>query len=165
MACAALTLMALPMACIALVLAWEGKSFPFFLQIRIGRNGRQFRIIKFKTMSPHRLVSSFGRRLRSTAMDELPQLFQILIGQMSFVGPRPLIPEELDELDRFPGGRRRLEARPGLTGLAQVRGPKIPALSERLRWDLEYLDRCSAPLDIRTLLTSLGITCRGSWEP
>ena len=163
LACVGLVGMALPMAAIALWIAWESKSSPFFRQIRIGRSGLPFRIMKLKTMSSDQRVSSFGKGLRATAMDELPQLFQILAGQMSFVGPRPIVPEELAQLDQFPDGRRRLAARPGLTGLAQICGPKTPALAERLRWDLEYVDRCGLSLDLGILLKSVEISCRGAW--
>ena len=97
-------------------------------------------------------------------MDELPQLIHILRGQMSFVGPRPLIPEELQELHRVPDGPRRLSARPGLAGLAQLYGDKAPSLSERIRWDLSYIDRCSPGLDLWILFTSVRVTVQGAWE-
>ena len=97
-------------------------------------------------------------------MDELPQLINILRGQMSFVGPRPLIPEELKELHQIPNGNRRLTVRPGLTGLAQLYSAKIPTLRERLRWDCAYLDRCSLWLDVWILARSLRLTLNGAWE-
>ncbi len=98
-------------------------------------------------------------------MDELPQLINILKGQMSFVGPRPLIPDELEDLGRIPEGKRRFSVRPGLTGLAQINSEKVPSLSERIRWDLAYVDQCSLWLDLRILFKSLAVTLAGKWEP
>lgn len=141
----------------------SGRS-PFFRQTRIGLNGAPFVILKFRTMSETGQVTPFGHWLRTTAMDELPQLSHILRGQMSFIGPRPLIPEELSELPQIPHGTRRLSIRPGLTGLAQVNSSKVPSLSERIRWDCAYLDRCSARLDLKILLKSVGVTLRGAWD-
>ena len=97
-------------------------------------------------------------------MDELPQLFNILKGQMSFVGPRPLIPEELQELNRIPDGFRRFSIRPGLAGLAQLYSAKVPSLPERLQWDMAYLQRSSPGLDVWILFKAIGITLRGKWE-
>ncbi len=97
-------------------------------------------------------------------MDELPQLFHIFKGQMSFVGPRPLIPEELEQLHRVPRGRRRFEVRPGLAGLAQLYATKVPPLAERVGWDLKYVDQCSLPLDLWIIVRSLFVTMRGAWE-
>lgn len=109
-------------------------------------------------------VTPFGALLRSSAMDELPQLVNILKGEMSFVGPRPLIPEELRELDEIPGGSRRLSIQPGLAGLAQLFSLKIPSIQERLKWDLLYLERCSPGLDLKILLQSIGVSLHRRWE-
>ena len=156
---------ALPMLWIALRLRKELGRPALFLQERIGREGRPFTIFKFRTMNDRAEVASpFCRKLRDTAMDELPQLINILRGQMSFVGPRPLIPEELQDLDRVPGGRRRFSARPGLAGLTQLHSDKAPSLEERLRIDLDYIDRCSFLLDLKILFSSLDVTGRGAWE-
>ncbi len=159
-----LLLFSLPMVWIAWRIRRESGYPSLFRQIRIGRNGAEFKIIKFRTMSEKGQVSPFCAKLRSTAMDELPQLFHILKGEMSFVGPRPLIPEELRELKKVPGGERRLKVRPGLTGLAQINSPKIPSLQERLQWDLAYIDQCSWWLDLQTLFKSLIVTAHGKWE-
>ena len=107
---------------------------------------------------------SLGLFLRATAMDELPQIFHILTGQMSFVGPRPLIPEELKRLDQIPRGKERLLPRPGLAGLAQLYSGKTPDLAQRLNWDLLYLDQCYLWSDVKILLKSIWVTLRGSWE-
>ena len=111
-----------------------------------------------------KILSHFSQRLRDTAMDELPQLLHIWRGQMSFVGPRPLIPEELEDLRRIENGRRRWEVRPGLTGLAQLHAEKIPPLAERVRWDLRYVKECSFSLDVQLIFKSVLVTLRGAWE-
>lgn len=97
-------------------------------------------------------------------MDELPQLFQIFGGQMSLVGPRPLIPDELKELGQIPGSSLRFSVQPGLTGLAQLFSSKVPSLPERLKWDLLYIRQLSLRLDLRILAASLWVTARGLWE-
>ena len=164
LASSGLIVFTIPMVWIGWRIWRQSRRSPLFRQTRIGLNGVPFVILKFRTLSETGQTSPFGHWLRTTAMDELPQLIQILRGQMSFIGPRPLIPEELRELDRIPGGSRRLSARPGLTGLAQLNGSKTPSLSERIRWDCAYLDRCSARLDLKILLKSVGVTLRGAWD-
>lgn len=158
-------LFALPMVVIAARIRFESGTPVFFNQKRIGYRREPFTILKFRTMSEAKQVSSpFSQRLRGTAMDELPQLLNILRGEMSFVGPRPLIPEELEALDGIPNGRRRFSARPGLTGLAQLYDAKVPSLPQRVRWDLMYVSRCSFRLDLWIILKSILITCKGAWE-
>ncbi len=155
-----------PMAWIAWRIHRELGPPAFFRQTRLGYGGKPFIVLKFRTMRPGEegVSSPFCRGLRATAMDELPQLINILRGEMSFVGPRPLIPEELVELRSFPRGAERLRVRPGLTGLAQLRSDKVPSLSERLRGDLEYIDRCSLGLDLWALWRSVAVTLRAAWE-
>lgn len=155
----------LPMGWFSIRIRRELGSSALFRQKRVGRNGALFTILKFRTMSGESVVpSAFCRWMRTTALDELPQLLNILKGDMSFVGPRPLIPEELTELSRVPGGNLRLSVRPGLAGLAQIYGTKTPALLQRVRWDLKYIDRCSFFLDLRILFKSLRIASRSSWD-
>lgn len=156
---------ALPMGWIAWRLRREMGPPVFFRQTRVGLRRKPFIVLKFRTMTPEGTVSSsFCRRLRASAMDELPQLVNILRGEMSFVGPRPLIPEELESLEQLPRGAERLRLRPGLTGLAQLNSSKVPSLPERLRWDLAYTDQCSLLLDLNILLKSVAVTLRGAWE-
>ena len=157
---------AVPMAWIAWQLRRDIGSPVFFRQIRVGLRRKPFTVLKFRTMTLDGITvpSSFCQGLRACAMDELPQLINILRGEMSFVGPRPLIPEELETLEQLPRGQDRLSVRPGLTGLAQLYSRKVPALPERLRWDLAYVDRCSLFLDLKILFTSVAITLRGAWE-
>ncbi len=160
-----LGLFALPMAWIAWRLHCEGGPPVLFRQPRVGYKGQLFTIYKFRTMNKAGEVDpGLSLKLRATAMDELPQLFNILRGEMSFVGPRPLIPEELEDLDRVPKGRGRLQVRPGLTGLAQIQASKTPSLPERIQWDLAYAERCSFRLDMELLFKSLAVTLAGKWE-
>ena len=136
-----------------------------FRQRRVGLSGREFIILKFRTMASDGSISTpLCHRLRGTALDELPQLINILRGEMSFVGPRPLIPEELSGLDQVRDGRRRLCVRPGLAGLAQLRSDKSPTLLERIRLDLFYIDHCNFWLDLRILFESVRVTGRSGWE-
>jgi len=160
-----LLIFALPMGWIAWRIRQTLGKPVLFRQIRVGFGGRIFTVLKFRTMTPEGTVPSpFCQNLRASAMDELPQLVNILRGEMSFVGPRPLIPEELEMLGQFPRGGDRLRVRPGLTGLAQLHSTKVPVLSERLRWDLAYVERCSFVLDLKILFRSVAVTLRGAWE-
>lgn len=156
-------LFSLPMVWIAWRIR-ETRGAVFFRQPRIGYGGKPFVILKFRTMSEHQPPTRFGQWLRATALDELPQLINIFRGDMSFVGPRPLIPSELQDLDRTPEWNQRKSARPGLTGLAQLYSDKFPSLAERLKWDLAYLRDCSFLLDMRILAVSVRITLEGRWE-
>ena len=159
-----LVLFALPMLGIGLAV-WAHSGHPvFFHQARIGREGKPFVLWKFRTLTEDGRVTKIGQLLRGTAMDELPQLFQILKGEMSFVGPRPLIPEDLKELALIPDGNLRLSVRPGLTGMAQLFCSKTPTLSERLSWDLAYTRRCSLKMDAWLLARSVPVTLRAAWE-
>ena len=130
-----------------------------FRQPRPGRDGRVFTLVKFRTMrdaDPERgLVSDadrltpFGRALRSTSLDELPTLVNVLRGQMSMVGPRPLL---VSYLERYsPEQARRHEVRPGVTGLAQVSGRNAIGWDEKLRLDVEYVDNWSIWGDIKII--------------
>jgi lipopolysaccharide/colanic/teichoic acid biosynthesis glycosyltransferase len=136
----------------------------FFLQDRPGRGERTFRLIKFRTMTDARdsagaplpddqRLTSFGRTLRSTSLDELPELWNVLRGDMSLVGPRPLLTRYLTRYSER--HRRRHEVRPGITGLAQVSGRNAITWSRKLDLDVDYVDRCSLALDIRILWRTL----------
>ena len=146
----------------ALFFANHGK--PFFLQTRPGKNERLFKIIKFKTMSDKKDVNgillSDGRRLtkigklvRKTSLDEIPQLINVLKGDMSLIGPRPLLPEYLPlYTDKH---RRRHEVRPGITGLAQVKGRNTMKFSERFNNDVFYVDSLSFSLDVKIIILTI----------
>jgi lipopolysaccharide/colanic/teichoic acid biosynthesis glycosyltransferase len=143
-----------------------------FRQIRSGRNGREFRISKFRTMiagrSPdpkelvpldHPEITPFGRFLRRTKIDELPQLFCVLAGHMSIVGPRPTLPDQVARYDDFQ--RQRLHLRPGINGLAQVNGSTALSWPERIKYDVYYVHHCSLGLDLTILLKTLHVILRG----
>jgi sugar transferase EpsL len=150
----------------------------FFSQERPGRAAYPFRLAKFRTMTDARgpdgallsdadRLTSFGRKLRATSLDELPELWNVLRGDMSLVGPRPLLTRYLS---RYSGRhRRRHEVRPGITGLAQVSGRNALTWSEKLDLDVAYVDRCSLALDVRILWRTLrsvvrreGISAQGA---
>jgi lipopolysaccharide/colanic/teichoic acid biosynthesis glycosyltransferase len=132
-----------------------------FYQDRPGKDGKLFRLAKFRTMSDSRdshgvllsdaiRLTAFGRWLRSTSLDELPELWNILRGEMSFVGPRPLLVEYLDRYS--PEQARRHEVKPGLTGLAQVRGRNAISWPEKFAADVEYVESVSLILDLNILV-------------
>jgi lipopolysaccharide/colanic/teichoic acid biosynthesis glycosyltransferase len=136
----------------------------FFMQERPGLNGKTFNIIKFRTMrddydnngqllSDERRLTSFGRLLRSTSLDELPELFNVLLGQMSLVGPRPLLIEYLPLYSEEQ--KLRHEVRPGLTGLAQVNGRNAISWDKRLAYDVYYVDHFSLWLDIKIIVKTI----------
>lgn len=136
------------------------KGNPFFTQPRPGRNEKIFRLIKFRTMSnakdaegellpDHLRLNAYGKFLRSTSLDELPELLNILKGDMSIVGPRPLLVRYLDRYNGFQ--RRRHEVRPGLTGYAQVNGRNAISWEERFALDVEYITNLSFWMDVKIL--------------
>lgn len=144
---------------------------PFFTQLRPGKRGKDgkekiFRLIKFRTMSNKKdengnllpddvRLNKYGKILRSTSLDELPELINILIGDMSIVGPRPLLVEYLPYYTEEE--HRRHDLRPGLTGLAQVNGRNaISSWEERFEYDLNYIDNCSLLLDIKIIFWTVG---------
>ena len=132
-----------------------------FTQARSGLGGDEFTIYKFRTMrdeaypgepDPDR-TPPFGAALRSTSLDELPQLWNILRGDMSLIGPRPTLPEQV--VHYSPHQRRRLEIRPGVTGYAQVRGRNSLPWPERIELDIHYIDHRSLWFDLRILAATL----------
>ena len=158
----------------------------FYGQERVREGGRIFRVLKFRSMIPDAekyvgalqasendpRITRIGRLMRATAMDELPQLWNIFVGDMSFVGPRPLRPGEVEvrgdgrliALHDIPGYRQRHGVRPGLTGLTQVYAPRDLSRASKFRLDLLYLKHASFCLDIKLILLSFWITGRGEWE-
>ena len=134
-----------------------------FTQQRPGRSGRMFTMYKFRTMrditedlvSDEDRITPFGSWLRSTSLDELPELFNVLKGDMSIVGPRPLLPEYLPLYTARQA--RRHEVRPGVTGLAQVKGRNAMPWAERLAWDVRYVDTRSFALDCRIVLDTFKV--------
>jgi lipopolysaccharide/colanic/teichoic acid biosynthesis glycosyltransferase len=162
------------------VFIWLEDGGPvFYLQERSGLKGKPFKALKFRSMvkdaegvtgavwaeenDPR--VTKLGRILRATALDELPQVINILRGEMSFVGPRaerPVLIEKFSkEVSGFP---QRLVVRPGLTGMAQVYGKYDSHPAEKLKHDLAYIEHMNPWLDVKLIFLSLWVTLRGSWE-
>lgn len=140
-----------------------------FRQMRPGRHGRPFELLKFRTMTDaratdgsllpdERRLTPFGRWLRSTSLDELPELLNVLRGDMSLVGPRPLLLQYLPLYSEQ--HRRRHDVPPGLTGLAQVSGRNALTWPARFDLDVQYVERASLLLDLRILARTIGIVLR-----
>lgn len=143
---------------------------PFFTQERPGKAGKIFKLVKFKSMNNKRdengellpdevRLTNYGRFIRNTSLDELPELINILKGDMAIVGPRPLLVRYLTRYNATQA--RRHEVRPGLTGLAQVNGRNAISWEEKFRYDVEYVDKVSLLLDIKIILkTALKVVKR-----
>lgn len=161
LAALALGILALPLLLVSLLQKCLSPSDPvFFLQERIGREGIPFRIIKFTTMQEAqarcpRARSRFSRLLRRTSIDELPQLVNVLKGDMSLIGPRPLIPQE-QPIQSMRMERGIYCVRPGMTGWAQIHGRACLQDSAKLEFDLEYVQNVSLALDWRILKKTIG---------
>jgi lipopolysaccharide/colanic/teichoic acid biosynthesis glycosyltransferase len=169
---------------IAAAIAIDDGRPVFFAQRRVGRRGQPFTAYKFRSMAvesaahPVRQaeasdprVTRVGRLLRATALDELPQLLNILTGDMSVVGPRPLAASEVEvgggeqvPLSDYRGYRERHAVRPGLTGLTQVYAPRDLPRERKFRFDAIYVRRAGMCLDLRLIALSFWITFRGRWE-
>lgn len=143
-----------------------------FTQTRGGRRGRPFTSYKFRTMRSdhvhdptelmpltHSSITPVGRSLRRLKIDETPQLLNILRGDMSLIGPRPTIMEQIEAYDAFE--RRRLEVRPGLTGLAQVNGNAAMSWPERIKYDVYYVDHVGPWLDLQILCKTVAVIVFG----
>lgn len=171
---------------IAAVIKLEDGGPVFYTQERVGLGGRMFTALKFRSMIPNAKagagvvqsrendprVTRVGRALRGTAMDELPQLWNIFRGDMSFVGPRALCPAEIEvnshgapeRLEDVPGFAARCGVPPGLTGVAQIYAPRDVTRRHKFRYDRLYIRHQSFWLDVRLILLSFWITFRGTWE-
>ena len=136
----------------------------FFTQERPGRNGKIFKVIKFKTMTDERDVNGdllpdeqrltkVGKLIRSTSVDELPQLINVLKGDMALIGPRPLLPQYLPLYNKEQA--RRHEVRPGITGWAQVNGRNAISWAKKFELDVWYVDHCSFILDLRIIVLTI----------
>jgi len=155
-----LIVMALPLAGVAMLVRVRLGSPIFFRQTRPGLGGRPFEMFKFRTMTADRdgqgrlradseRITGFGRWLRATSLDELPELWNVLKGDMSLVGPRPLLMQYLPLYS--PRQARRHEVRPGITGWAQVNGRNALTWPQKFELDVWYVENCSPWLDIRIL--------------
>ncbi len=145
----------------------------FFTQIRTGLHGTRFRILKFRTMRAgrqpdpkelvpldHAEITAVGWWLRRLKIDELPQLLNVVAGQMSLIGPRPTLTTQTDAYDAFRA--QRLRVRPGITGLAQVCGNTSIIWEERILFDIAYVRRCSLGLDAWILCQTVSVVVRGN---
>lgn len=139
----------------------EGGRPIFYIQVRVGKDNRLFEAIKFRTMGYKKKYSRLSGLLRTTALDELPQLINIIKGQMSFVGPRPLIPQEIQMTKGF---NLRSTVPPGLTGLAQVLASKDAPISEKFNYDISYIKNQNIGLDILLILKSFKISLTRKWD-
>jgi lipopolysaccharide/colanic/teichoic acid biosynthesis glycosyltransferase len=173
-------------AVLAALVKLEDRGPVFFGQERVGEGGRVFSVLKFRSMivdaekkvgalqaSEHDpRITRIGRIMRASAMDELPQLWNIFRGDMSFVGPRALRPGEIEQgrngvlerLEDVPGYATRVSVRPGLTGVAQVYAPRDVPRRHKFRYDRIYVKRRSWSLDLRLILISFWISVHGTWE-
>ena len=166
-----LTLLLVPMLLILLIVWIDTKTNPIYRQTRLGLNEKPFTLLKFRSMrkdaeqngaqwaaTDDPRVTRFGRILRATRMDELPQLWNILIGQMSFVGPRPERPEFYDAFDTYIDGfRQRTLVKPGLTGHAQVNGGYELLPEEKIVYDLEYIKKRSIRFDFSCVYRTFAV--------
>ena len=147
-----------------LALVLQGRPV-LFVQVRPGLHERAFKLLKFRTMASNKLArvsqseekqtTRFGKILRALSLDELPQLINILLGEMSFVGPRPLLMEYLPLYSNHQ--KRRHNVRPGLTGLAQINGRNQVPWERRLALDVIYADNQSLAMDVRIVLKTFGL--------
>jgi lipopolysaccharide/colanic/teichoic acid biosynthesis glycosyltransferase len=155
-----LLILALPLLLLCILVRLKLGSPVLFCQIRPGLHGRPFTMVKFRTMIDERgadgellpdarRLTAFGRFLRASSLDELPELWNVLRGEMSLVGPRPLLMEYLPLYS--PEQARRHEVRPGITGWAQVNGRNAVSWEQRFKLDVWYVDHCSLWLDLRIL--------------
>jgi len=171
---------------IAILIKLEDGGPVFYKQHRVGKNGKPFLSLKFRSMvvdadrkyGPKQAsesdprITRAGSILRGTAMDELPQLWNIFRGDMSFVGPRALMPNEIEvmgegrlvPLHEVPGYAKRHVVTPGLTGIAQVYAARDIPRRHKFRYDLLYIRKQSFALDLRLILLSFWISFRGKWE-
>lgn len=168
LALAALIMIAVPMLIVSLIVYIDDPGNVLFTQYRVGRGGRCFKLYKLRTMrrdtpqymstsavdDPDRYITRIGRILRRLSIDELPQLINVLKGDMSIVGPRPLIPDEHEIHDlRMKYGVYKI--RPGLTGLAQIHGRDMVAPADKVRWDVRYLEEYGFWTDVKIVLSTI----------
>lgn len=147
------------MLLIAIAIKLDSKGHVLFKQERTGKGGKNFYIYKFRTMVEKNDVHDFtkadehtkvGKILRKTSLDELPQLFSIAIGRMSFIGPRPWIPDYYQNMND--NQRHRYDVRPGLTGLAQCMGRNDITIFDKIEYDIEYIKNYSLNLDLKIII-------------
>lgn len=174
-----LLVLCIPMLLICAAIYIDDRGNAIFRQYRVGRNGTRFRLYKFRTMKvstpkylstsevedPKQYITKLGKFLRKTSLDEIPQLINVLKGDMSLVGPRPLISDEY-EIHQMRMRFGVYNVRPGLTGLAQINGRDTVTPADKVRWDVKYVEKFGFKMDMKILLTTVPnvITRRGVVE-
>ena len=157
-----LVLFAIPMILIAIAIKVEDHGPVFFKQYRTGRYGKVFRLIKFRSMKVDNDVHDFkcadkhtkvGSFLRKTSLDELPQVFNILKGEMSFIGPRPWITDYYENMNETQ--RKRVNVRPGITGLAQAKGRNGLTIFEKIKFDVHYVENLTFFEDCKVVFLTI----------
>ena len=149
---------------LTIILYFANRGQPFFFQLRPGKGGKLFRIIKFKTMNNKRdtggnlfpdaeRLTKIGELIRKTSLDEIPQLLNVIKGEMSLVGPRPLLPSYLELYNDFQ--KRRNELKPGITGWAQINGRNHISWEKKFKYDVWYVDHVSFWLDFKILIITI----------
>ncbi|QED36539.1 sugar transferase [Antarcticibacterium arcticum] len=149
---------------VTILLALANKGNPFFFQKRPGKNGRIFKIVKFRTMTNEKdekgillpdeqRLTGVGKLVRKTSIDEITQLINVLKGEMSLIGPRPLLPQYLPIYNSFQ--QRRHDVKPGITGWAQVNGRNAISWKQKFEYDVWYVDNLSFSLDVRILIKTI----------
>ena len=149
---------------LTIILYFANRGQPFFFQLRPGKGGKLFRIIKFKTMNNKRdtggnlfpdaeRLTKIGELIRKTSLDEIPQLLNVIKGEMSLVGPRPLLPSYLELYNDFQ--KRRNEVKPGITGWAQINGRNALSWEEKFKYDIEYVNRVSFFFDLKIIFYTI----------
>ena len=152
----------IPMVLVAVAIKLESKGPALFKQIRTGKDGKEFNLYKFRSRSIDNDVTNFkeadkitkvGKFIRKTSLDELPQLFNILKGEMSFIGPRPWITEYYNNFNAHQ--KRRVEVLPGITGLAQATGRNNLTVFEKINYDINYVDNYSFIMDLKVVFMTI----------
>lgn len=149
---------------IVVVLSIVNRGFPFFIQMRPGKNQKTFRLIKFKTMNDKKdndgnvlpdseRLTLAGKLIRKTSLDEIPQLLNVIKGDMSLIGPRPLLVEYLPLYNGFQ--KRRHEVKPGITGWAQINGRNTIRWEQKFEYDVWYVDNLSFSLDVKIFFKTI----------
>lgn len=171
-----LIILAVPLLIVALLIKLDSKGPVFFVQERIGKGGKIFKMFKFRSMVVNAVhmgsglevvkndarITRVGRFLRRTRIDEYPQLFQILLGQMSLVGPRPAFTHHLEKYTEEE--KKRLSVSPGFTNMDILKGGNALSWKERIQWDIWYIDHWSLWLDIKIILGSFKVVFTGEDE-
>lgn len=164
LALVALIILLIPFIIVAIAIKIEDGGPVFYTQYRVGKNLKKFKIYKFRSMKTKRkelegnishedMVTKTGKFIRKTSIDELPQIINILKGQMSFIGPRPWIPEYYEFFTD--GQKRRSEVLPGISGLAQVKGRNQINIFKKIDYDIEYVDNIGLLMDIKILFLTI----------